>query len=554
MHKLFSSVGLFLFAIIQVVLLSQSAHAASSELVIYQLQTQGSGSTASAEYVSVKNNGLIDIDVTNWCVVYSSSSDVTQTNLKCLTPPDINTRLWLPAGGYFSFSSNEFLTLNPSYIGDGVFSAGIAASSGHIKLLDSDKNLVDKLGWGSAVSSEAIAKTAHTAGNILQRNGVDTDNNAADFVQTTLTSIPASGIYEEVLPVDECPNTPDLDLTIPIGYMKDGDGNCFEDICDNMSDLQKTLPIGYYQEGIDCRLIEIKINEVLANADGSDTGMEFIEIYNPTSHDVDLGGYYVQLGPGFTKNYVLPSTNLVAGGYASLSDSQTGITLPNTTGSLRLFTPDGVVVDETDSYTDPEEGESWAYIDGGWQYTNVTSPGNLNKESTTGGKGSGVVASVKPCPVGKYRNPDTNRCRKIVVAESLKPCGINKVRNPETNRCRSIFTTTSGLTPCKAGQIRNPETNRCRKAMATTSNLKPCSPNQERNPETNRCRKKSASALAASEVKDVESKIMADHNGWLLAGSASIGLAGYGIAEWRSEITLGARRFLALLGKNPPTD
>ncbi len=62
----------------------------------------------------------------------------------------------------------------------------------------------------------------------------------------------------------------------------------------------------------------------------------------------------------------------------------------------------------------------------------------------------------KPCPEGKERNPETNRCRKIVQAKAdhakadhksikptlkkvLKPCPEGKERNPETNRCRKII-------------------------------------------------------------------------------------------------------------------
>ena len=134
----------------------------------------------------------------------------------------------------------------------------------------------------------------------------------------------------------------------------------------------------------------------------------------------------------------------------------------------------------------------------------------------------------------------------------MKRCAADQVRNLETNRCRSIFSNDSGLSPCKPGQTRNPETNRCRNSATLASTLKPCSPKQERNVETNRCRNKTASEIAASEIKDVESEIKADQGGWLLAGTAGVGLAGYGVAEWRTEISSGLRRFKSLLGKNPP--
>lgn len=550
MRKLFLGVGLLLFSLLVLILSEQTAFASTAGPVIYQLQTQGN-SSASTEYVSVKNDGASEVDVSNWCVVYSSSSDITQTTLKCLSPPDANTKIWLPANAYFSFATNEFLTTTPSYIPDGIFNAGMAATSGHIKLIDANKNVIDKLGWGSALSPETAAKPAHSSGTILQRMGSDTDNNLADFTQTTLSSIPPSGLYEEVILVDECPNIPGLDVAVPAGYMKDGDGNCYEDICDNVSGLQKILPTGYYQEGIDCEIIRLKLTELLPNASGSDDGKEFIEIYNPTNYQVDLDGFLLQIGPSYSKNFALPAFILNPRDFISFSDAQTTITLPNTSASVKLLTPDGQAVDETFMYQDPKDDQAWALFDDSWQYTNQPTASKINLKSID------IETSTNsdeptPCPEGKYRNPETNRCKAIEAESGLKPCAADQVRNTETNRCRSIFASDSGLTLCKPGQTRSPETNRCRNSATLASALKPCSPKQERNIETNRCRNKTTSAIAASEIKDVESEIKADQGGWLLAGTAGVGLAGYGVAEWRTEISSGLRRFKSLLGKNPP--
>lgn len=553
MYKLFLGVGLFLFSIIQVVFFSQNVYAISTGPVIYQLQTQGSGSAAAVEYVSVKNNGPNDTDVSNWCITYSSSSDITQTILKCLVPPNINTKIKLPSGGYFSFATNEFLAIHPGYVSDGIFNAGIAATAGHVKLLDANKNIVDKLGWGSAVAAEGNApEPAHSAGNILQRTAADTDNNAADFTQTTLGTPVQSNLYEEAIPVDVCPNTPVLDITVPVGYMKDSDGNCYEDICDNIAGLQKVLLNGYYKDGIDCHIIGLKLTELLPNVSGSDTGKEFIEIYNPTNYQVDLAGYLLQLGPSYSKNFILPSFTLAPNSFASLSDNQTAMTLPNTTASIKLLTPDGQTVDETAPYQDPKDDQSWSLFDDSWQYTNQLTPAKINVMSAVAGVGAGGDEEIAACPEGKYRNPETNRCKTIETDAGLKPCAVDQIRNLETNRCRSIFSSDSGLATCKPGQTRNPETNRCRNNAILASALKPCAANQERNVETNRCRKKTAGAIAASEVKDIEGTVEADKGGWFLAGSAGIGLVGYGVAEWRSEISSGLLKFKALLGKNPP--
>lgn len=233
MRKLFLAVFVLFLS-----LLSCDVFASSAGPVIFQLQTQGNNSQASyssIEYISIRNDALQDVEVTNWCIVYASSSDVTQTQLACLVPSTSNTKLWLSTNGYITLSTQEFITSHPGFSPNATFSAGIAASAGHVKLLDAQKNVVDKIGWGSAVSPEGQARTAHTPGTILERTGADTDNNKTDFTQTALMVLPASGIYEEELPVDICPNTPEFDLMVPIGFMKDTDGNCYEDQCDNLS-------------------------------------------------------------------------------------------------------------------------------------------------------------------------------------------------------------------------------------------------------------------------------------------------------------------------------
>lgn len=567
MHKLFLGMGLLLFAIFSLLIFSKPAMASVQGPVIYQVQVGGAGlATTNEELVSIYNNSPEPINISNWCLQYSTfSNGIDFTKIACFEPPSTNYKLILPSFSNAVIASNEFVAKQTAtYVVDAKFNGGlISGVSGHIRLIDKTNQEIDRVGYDNMGSSLALHPESRAAlftpnitnNRTFQRIGdqikQDTNDNLVDFSQMPINDLPVSDIFEERIPIDVCPNTPTLDLVVPVGYMQDTDGNCYEDVCDNITGLQKVVSSGYYRSGIDCHIVLLKINEVLPNVSGLDAGKEFIEIYNPTNYAVDLGGYQLQLGPSYSKNYPLPSVSLAGGEYVALSDSQTGITLPNSSASIKLLTPDGQTVDETDAYQDPDDDQAWAVLDGVWQYTNQPTSGSLNKESIAGGYGSGTT-SLQPCPAGKYRNPATNRCRNINSGtSSLKPCRADQIRNPETNRCRSIFSASSGLKPCKIGQTRNPETNRCRKATSGLG-LKACAINQVRNPETNRCRKKTSSEIAASEIKDIESKIRADHGGWLLAGTAGVGLAGYGVAEWRQEITLVLRRIRALLGKNPP--
>jgi hypothetical protein len=504
----------------QFVMVMPIAHANGS-VVIAQLQTNGSGSgTATQEYISLYNNSTLPIDVTNWCVEYSSASDATKTSLTCILAPEPSTRINIASNTYARFATTEFRTVHEAFVADAIFSGGMSSTSGHIRLFDSNNVEVDKVGWGAAANPEQTAATAHANGKILERKKAgniyqDTGNNAADFSEATLVSIPPSGLYEEVI-ADICQNIAGEQSVLPVGYMLDEAGLCLLDVCDNLEGLQVALPNGYrVVNGVDCEpepleSATILLTELLPNATSYDTGNEYIELYNPNDRAVNLAGYKLQLGPAYSKQHILTDILMEPLAYFSLSDSLSGLILPNTSASVRLVAPAGNMVSETPAYGAPIENESWALIDDVWQYTNRPTIAAANLASVVIEEDEDTeVAPLAPCPVGKIRNPKTNRCKNIEADEEIKPCEAGQIRNPETNRCRSTVSSSS-LTPCREGQERNPETNRCRKSTGTASSL--------------------------ATVKDVSTKPLQDNTKWLLALVVGLGALSYAIYEWRSEI------------------
>lgn len=494
--------------ILMMVPMRQKVSAASDSVMIYQIQTGASGG-ASQEYVSLYNNSSQPIDVTNWCVIYSSASDLSQSQLGCFSPPDVNTKIFLGGHKTATLASSDFLQANNVTEVDLVFSPGLSASSGHIKLLDANKTVIDKVGWGSAAGPESSGAAAHSTGAILQRVKIseqilqDLDNNSMDFYQTALALPSSGGVYEEYIQ----PESEEVSLAV---------------------------------------------TELLPDAIGADSGKEFIEIYNPSDQTVNLKNYMLQIGPNFSKSYSLPDILIQPKSYLALSDDQTGITLPNTSGSVRMVGPAGNNLSTTGSYEDPGEGVAWAFIGSSWQVTYRPTPNAGN-----------ILLASKPCPEGQVRstetgycrnaenkeeagpascrsdqerNPETNRCRKIAsLAGSLLPCKAGQVRNPETGRCRSIASAAAAKVPCKPGQERNPETGRCRKTVGLAAAAKPCPAGQERNKETNRCRKAASGLASKNKVKDVESPLVGNNIKWWVAGFSAMGSVGYAIYEWRRE-------------------
>jgi hypothetical protein len=302
---------------------------------------------------------------------------------------------------------------------------------------------------------------------------------------------------------------------------------------------------------------EVLITEVLPNPDGADSGGEFIEIHNPTNEEIDINGCSLYVS-GSTKSYIFADEAVLApGSYRAFFDSKTGLTLPNSAGGEVVL----VSSQEEYAYVYPKNmksGESWVQIDDIWQATNRPTPHaeNLSMFVEDQIEEEDVLAS---CPEGKYRNPETNRCRKIETSSGLKPCDEGQERNPETNRCRSIVATLASLLPCKAGQERNPltnrcrtvlskastlipckdgqkrnpETNRCRSVLSANSALKPCDEGQERNPETNRCRKV-ASSTASVNSKTTD-KSGSEKQNYVLLGVVGATALGYGAYEYRGD-------------------
>ncbi len=508
-----------LFAVIFVVPLR--VHAQGSSVVISQLQTGGAVTgTASHEYVEFTNNTNADIDITDWCLTYSSASSTgSGSDLACFATPNVSQRLYLASFGSVRLASNEFLAANPSITVDATFRGSVSGTGGHVHIVDSSRSIVDTLGWGTALYAEGQAVVAPSGGQVLQRKvsaGVyqDSQDNSTDFVQASLVVTPDTGLYEAV---DACINQdifPGLQTTIPEGFEVDQFGVCQE------------IP-----QPPECK--GVILSEIVPNPAGNDVGNEYIELFNPTGETVQMEACQLMVDEA-----VYAFTESIAPyGYALVTD----MSLPNSSGAtVRFMTTDA---EELVTYpANMADDEAWAVISGSWQITNKKTPAQTNEPSTIKIVPASATRSLGPCPVGKIRNPQTNRCRSLKGGGSTQqPCAADQIRNPQTNRCRKVASTVGVLTPCSPGQQRNPETNRCRKVTTATNLLKPCDEGEERNPETNRCRKIAGVAGVASTAQADTTQIRQNYRVVMLALLLAIS---YGVYEYRQELKNGVSRVI----------
>ncbi len=291
---------------------------------------------------------------------------------------------------------------------------------------------------------------------------------------------------------------------------------------------------------------------------------DYVKLYNLTDATIDLNDFALRTDSSST-NRTGSNTSLLKGQSIAPHDYLTIAT--NGDGDRLSLTNDGGYVWLEDSWGlarydatlahyesagSTKQGYAWALkTDESWDWTSTPRPNANNNFPVV--LADQITSIIGECPVGKYRNPETNRCRTIEEAvNSLAVCPEGQYRNPETNRCKSALLTTATLTPCSEGQERNPATNRCRSIASAVAELIPCDEGYERNPTTNRCRK-------LVEVSNVTTSLsqpaeVSPSSNWLnspysIATVVAVGGIGYGLYEWRSEIAAGYKKLVAKVGK-----
>lgn len=114
----------------------------------------------------------------------------------------------------------------------------------------------------------------------------------------------------------------------------------------------------------------VRLNEILSNPEGKDTGKEFIELYNAGSVDVDISGWYLRDANLAKKSkeewYVISSGKVLAGGFFVLYQSDFQFSLNASDEVVELLDPQGNVVDAME-YKTSKEGVSLNFDGSRWR-------------------------------------------------------------------------------------------------------------------------------------------------------------------------------------------
>lgn len=182
---------------------------------------------------------------------------------------------------------------------------------------------------------------------------------------------------------------------------------------------------------------------------------QFIELFNPTDHEISLKGCQIRYKK---KLYPLSGTIKPDQYFSYYPSSQFTLTKnPTSSNNIELLDTDARTVDELIYSHGQKKATSYARFfdqhgEEMWAQTYQITPNQPN-----------IYQEFRSCPTGKVINPATGNCvNATTIKETTQGCPPGKYRNPLTGRCKKIESA-STQKPCADGYERNPETNRCRK-------------------------------------------------------------------------------------------
>lgn len=106
----------------------------------------------------------------------------------------------------------------------------------------------------------------------------------------------------------------------------------------------------------------ILLSEIMPNPEGTDTDTEWIELYNASTANVDLGNWSLDDEEGGSDPYIFPAGTVVeAQDFLVISRSVSKLSLNNDTDTVRLFNFQNTAQDSV-TYDGSPEGQSYARI------------------------------------------------------------------------------------------------------------------------------------------------------------------------------------------------
>lgn len=388
-------------------------------LLILAYQT-GQLNAAGSDFVEIFNPLSIDQDVTGWKLQYRSatatgtSTWTTKRTVACAADAPVGCTVVVAAGGHLIFSTYDL----PNIEGEQLMSTGLSDTGGQLRILqpaiETTPQIVhDLVGYGTAAEAEGgLAAPAplpdETAVRLVDsaQLPIDSNVNQADFAVLPVgcygpggqpglpvlnLCLPAPDPQPDPVPAPEPDPTP---TPTPTPSPEPTPTPAPEP---TPTPTPAPTPTPTPEPSPTANYASLEITEIFPDPamPQTDDLNEFIEVHNPHSTPVNVGGYVLQAGSDFHYQYTFPTMSIEAGRYVAIVSEGSHISLSNSGTSVRLLSPSGEVLDEVASYGKAKVGQSWSKVGDSWAWSVKPTPGAANQALASNlppqAKGQGAV-------------------------------------------------------------------------------------------------------------------------------------------------------------------
>jgi hypothetical protein len=401
MKKYFIALFLMLLGVIWLIQPAKPAKSApiGPQLIITQIKiTSGNG-----QFITLYNNTNAAIDLSTIQLQYFNNFDL----LKATSGKLISLSGKVPAHGFAVVDDGPIQACYQMTVNS--VSLGLSSTAGFVQvshfLGTTSPQVVsildDYVGWSKAATAGAQTLPSSTSA-FLQRKAPDNSQNYANI------SIPGSGSWVSVGQPDGSAPCDTAVAGTAGGGTTLGTGSVpipFTVI--SSSATLSSIPAD------DNGLSAPQISEVLPNPapPKTDADDEFVELYNSNGKPFDLSGFILQVGTTTIHKYTFPDgTTIEPNKFSAFYSSDTGLSLSNSDGQVKLLDPAGNLLNQTDEYSNAKDGYAWVSADGLWQWTTsptpnaaniiATPPASKSSKPSSGANGKSAVKGAKTAAAG----------------------------------------------------------------------------------------------------------------------------------------------------------
>ncbi len=360
---------------------------ADSGVIISAVQITGGVGKTAEDFIELYNPGSEAFNLKGYRLVKRSGTGTTDSSIKSWTEDT-----FIPAHSFYLWANTDFVTI--PVVPDLTSTATLADNNGvAIRLGAADTGtIIDSVAWGTAANGFTNVSSANPgAGAALSRVdlfdaaagfeiGVSSPHNSTmQFLPPNPTPTPTPTGSPTPTPSVSSTPTPSASPTPTVTPIPTATPIPSATPTPTPMPTVTPTPVATPTPSPTptASLTTVRINELLPDPTGADTGTEKIELFNHGNASINLAGWILDdissTDVVSTNAYVLPSTVIN-------SQSNVVITLPsgkfsmNNTGGdkVTLLSPSKHVISTAFYEGSAYEGKSYSYFSSGWLWTDLT--------------------------------------------------------------------------------------------------------------------------------------------------------------------------------------